>query len=467
MFKKIIALILMCLSIDAPFAFAEVLTSAQSKDASSTIIPDGTWHSAEFNASSPSSHDYFFRVEKPSEVVFDLRPYTEHLQMSFWMVDNKPIYGMGPIYPNRVSTLQLYFNPGVYIARVGYSYLGTQGSYDMRVLAKLTSFSEKESNDTMEQANRLSENSEIQGALAAPYDIDYFIFTLSDAKYVDLDIYHKDNDMIECRVSDKAGNTIWTDSQLSYNGDCLKKTLLLPAGTYYLALEQRYAGGMYRVKYSTRTPPVPTKIKLPKSVKLTKGFAYTLSPTFTPGSAYSSDITWSSSKNSVATVEKNTGVIMPKNIGKTTLTVKTGKLSAKTTVTVVDNVFNRKNPLKQKYKGIYVSTKKMYYKGDSLYLEVFVFNKTGRKVAEVDDLYLAFYDLSQSDERPVYKKYIGSWNPGKNFKNNSYKVFKTKLSKSQFKNLDLASGQYQALIVADFYVKGKDREGNEWISVLK
>lgn len=450
--------------------FALLLTPLAASAERVTIPSNGTWVQSALDDPANPDRLYYFKVDKPSKVTVSLRSYaygptielyTENLRY----VDHYSTISYGTPTAPQTQSLTNYLNPGTYIIEVS-PYVTYTGRVDVSALVSPLSLGEVEPNDTKEKATALSNKKTYKAMLAEPYDVDFYSFTLTTGKYVDIHIYSEDP-LYNYSVTDAKGNVYLKGSHWWDDGEKFDKTLYLSPGTYYLSMTYDYQGMLYELTCTMREPPSVQKISLPKTIKLTKGFEYTLDVTRTPKEALTPNLDWTSSKKSIATITGK-GTIKALKTGKTTVTAKLGKLSAKTTVQVVNNEFTRSKPVSLKYKDIYTSTKKMYYKGDWLYVEIFVQNKTGRKVVDVDDLYLYFFDLAEDDEYPVYEKYVGRWKT--TIKNNSYKVYKAKLPKSQFKNLDLASGRYQVIIAADFYVKGKGTARNRnsmWVPVLQ
>ena len=85
-------------------------------------------------------------------------------------------------------------------------------------------------------------------------------------------------------------------------------------------------------------------ISLPQTQKVELGSTITLTPTFSPVTATNKIVTWSSSDESVATVD-NAGKITPKKLGSTIITVvsQDGNKKATCTVTVVEASSNKPN----------------------------------------------------------------------------------------------------------------------------
>ena len=86
------------------------------------------------------------------------------------------------------------------------------------------------------------------------------------------------------------------------------------------------------------------RISLPETKKVELGETLQLSPTFTPSNATNKIVTWSSSDESVATVD-NAGKVTPKKVGSTIITVTSqdGNKKATCTVTVTATSENNTN----------------------------------------------------------------------------------------------------------------------------
>ena len=84
-----------------------------------------------------------------------------------------------------------------------------------------------------------------------------------------------------------------------------------------------------------------TSISLPSTKEVELGKTLTLTPTFNPSNTTDKTVTWTSSDESVATIN-NSGVITPKKVGSTIITVTSnqGKKTAKCTVTVKNSSGN-------------------------------------------------------------------------------------------------------------------------------
>lgn len=92
------------------------------------------------------------------------------------------------------------------------------------------------------------------------------------------------------------------------------------------------------------------KITLPATKEVELGKTLTLTPTFSPANTTNKIVTWSSSDESVATVN-NAGVVTPKKVGSTIITVTSqdGNKKASCTVMVVDSGNNGNQDAPKKY----------------------------------------------------------------------------------------------------------------------
>ena len=129
-------------------------------------------------------------------------------------------------------------------------------------------------------------------------------------------------------------------SNTAANGGCPVKTVNVPdSGLYYLwvyiqsdNVKDIYG---YILVDNLEDEISLTSISLPSTQEVELGKTITLTPTFNPSNTTDKTITWTSSDESVATVNSN-GVVTPKKVGSTIITVTSnvGKKTAKCTVTV-------------------------------------------------------------------------------------------------------------------------------------
>ncbi len=184
---------------------------------------------------------------------------------------------------------------------------------------------------------------------------------------------------------------------------------------------------------------------IPKTLRAAAGQAYQLV-------RYDTDarpqLTVKSSNKKVATID-DAGVLTIKRTGTATITVKdaTGKIM-KCKLTANGNSWSRKKPLYEKGKaGLYSSTKHLYYKGGALKAEVFVYNRTGKKLTAATGWTFELY----SGEALIYQRPIDPVTLKKALKHKQYRAYSFSITEAQLpgisaKSFDLATGQVQAVI---------------------
>jgi|GEM_PF-2376310 len=226
-------------------------------------------------------------------------------------------------------------------------------------------FWEVEPNNTLEYADLVDgavtgyEKYAVFGAISyRSYDIDYYRFNVvSDVEmevfgfWMD-DLHHgRSEEHLLIGLADYRGETINVTSLSGYFGSYSKnmKTTLSP-GTYYLIVLQKqeyqylFVDEIYgiSVEFTSLAPAEVgvTDVSLNKhSITLTEGESETLRATVSPSNAANQNVTWSSSNESVATVNSN-GRVLAAGEGETTITVRTvdGGRIATATVTVEKEV---------------------------------------------------------------------------------------------------------------------------------
>lgn len=225
----------------------------------------------------------------------------------------------------------------------------------------------------------------------------------------------------------------------------------LPAGLYTIEVCS-WTSGRYDLSLKEWKRPALKKIALPKTMKLAPGFSKKLSVTIVPSDAARPSLAYSSKTASIASVDSG-GIVTAKKKGKTVVTAKVAgtNKSAKCTVQVVDNKFGRSKPLKGSKKGIYVSTKSMFYSGNKLVAEIFVYNKTGKTIKKIENTcYFILGELyinkdGELDYRELDYYECEDWLPKKTFKNNTYQVIRAEFPKAKNPNLYLPEENYVAI----------------------
>ena len=156
------------------------------------------------------------------------------------------------------------------------------------------------------------------------------------------DIYQLENLLKTTLPSDsnwKKWNTSSTIYGASLSGQPVTTVSVPENGLYYLwvYVQQTNAKSLYGyiLVDNLENEIALTSISLPSTKEVELGKTLTLTPTFNPRNTTDKTVTWTSSDESVATVNSN-GVVTPKKVGSTIITVTSnqGKKTARCTVTV-------------------------------------------------------------------------------------------------------------------------------------
>ncbi len=180
---------------------------------------------------------------------------------------------------------------------------------------------------------------------------------------------------------------------------------------------------------------------LPSEFVATSGFSYQV----VYGDA--SRLTLSSGKKSVCQILSD-GTLKPVATGSATISAKdaSGALR-KCTVKVVPNRYAKSKPHKGEQGMLTASTKRLYYSGGKLYMELFIVNRTGKAVKNVTGAKLQLWD--EGTGQLLYERNLGTLLKAK-LANKGSRVFSANVSQALVnggKKLDLGHGDVQARLV--------------------
>lgn len=156
------------------------------------------------------------------------------------------------------------------------------------------------------------------------------------------DIYQLENLLKTTLPSDsnwKKWNKSYTIYGVSLSGQPVTTVSVPENGLYYLWVYVQPTNAKSLYGYilvdNLEEKIALTSISLPSTKEVELGKTLTLTPTFNPSNTTDKTVTWTSSDESVATVNSN-GVVTPKKVGSTIITVTSnqGKKTARCTVTV-------------------------------------------------------------------------------------------------------------------------------------
>ena len=227
--------------------------------------------------------------------------------------------------------------------------------------------------------------------------------------------------------------------------------LFLPTGTSYVSLASILPhswGACYRL--TLRDVGKITSVKLPKKLSLTRGFTYAMPVTIKPAYSSASQLTWKSSRPGIARVDANGYVTGIKN-GTTTIKAVSpnGKVKASCKLTVKSNVYSKSKPKRPSKKGVYIMNKSLRYDaaGNTIAIEIFVYNRSGRKLPYWALNGAHVYLIDALADQLVLSDFVFDWKKRGSIANNRYGVLKYKLTPlAGMEKLDLRSGRYYGMI---------------------
>lgn len=181
---------------------------------------------------------------------------------------------------------------------------------------------------------------------------------------------------------------------------------------------------------------LPEKWSIPATATITNGFSRQL---VTPG-ARATGLTFSLSNPAVLSVGAD-GVARALSTGSCAVTATDGEgFTLTCQVSVVANRYQNATPRKLKPKGVYVSTKALWYEGDKLMAELYVYNLSGKPIlSELAPVLLVFDRNQKLVELEVPAQTRATPLPNNAFDTLSFQIDDAALPGT----LDLASGRIQ------------------------
>jgi hypothetical protein len=313
-------------------------------------------------------------------------------------------------------------------------------------------------NDTADSATAIAFPGGADGIVESSGDVDCYKFTLAQAGPVELSVRNKlaENTMRLDVLS--GGTTVYsTAMKASASSQLYVRRLYLDAGSYVVSLQldgdNKYRGFAYNL--SVRRGDPIENLWMPASGTFTVGVPTQLYIDMSDAYLNCGQFKWVSSNSSVATVDD--GVVTGVAPGSCTISATSadGNYSLQCKATVKDNVFTRNKPYVGKAKGLYSSAKKMYYQGDRLYVEVFVYNKLGGTTPKLYEWAALAYYLKGWDEDedgnaiPILGCAAYEFVDVPSIRKNSYTVVKFSQDMTGKTRMDLRSGAFDACICDD------------------
>ncbi len=325
--------------------------------------------------------------------------------------------------------------------------------------ASLLPFDDEGENDTAASAASIAFPGSAEGIVNSGGDVDCYKFTLSQAGPVELNVRNKfgENDM-KMKVLTGSVTVYSTEMKATAVNQLSTRRLYLDAGTYVVSLDGQYKYPGFAYNLSVR-PGVPAESAwMPSSGTFIKGIPKQMFIFMSDTCLNCAQFVWTSDKTSVATVDN--GVVTGVSPGSCTIraTSPDGRYTLQCKATVKDNVFTRSKPYVGKQKGLYSSAKKIYYQGDMLYVEVYVYNKMGFTTPPLYNWVALVYYLKgwdDYDDEPVFGCASYRYLHIPSIRKNSYTVVKFSRDKSGVRRMDLTSGQFDALVCDEITFKNE------------
>jgi hypothetical protein len=206
--------------------------------------------------------------------------------------------------------------------------------------------------------------------------------------------------------------------------------------------------------------------KLVVAAKLTVGLGSLtkLSMQMSDGSSLPGDLVLSTKSAKIAAFEDTAGGwFRAKKLGTTYLYVRSAStgLSARCKLTVKSNIFSRSKPLYQKGQaGIYTSAKKLYFKGNYLYAEIFFYNYT-KYTLHFSDSLLVYGNLYYTETGEDLISVNDIWAPkGFKIRPKKYVVYKCRFPQYAYGSVDLRNLDLRAHEL-DAYMDMPDANSDE------
>lgn len=302
---------------------------------------------------------------------------------------------------------------------------------------------EEEPNNVLAQADDLPLGKKIHGAIEKNTDKDYYTFHISEARKVEIRLkqwgYRTCIELINVDLNKATFYKKTLTGLLGSRTETFIANKNLIPGNYALVLTSGKKGHLGRYELSVRADKAATPgiAFSAKSARISKNFEKQLIATASPNYFEApSGITYKSSNKSVAEVDSETGVVKAKKFGTATITATSsdGK-TAKCTVTVANNVFNRAKPLTGSGRKLYGSVSRMQYTSDALIIYMYLLNRTGKPYEKSGNFKLKLY--SKASPTTVIAESSADWPNKKALPNNLFQTIKFVIPRETAGLLDL------------------------------
>lgn len=382
------------------------------------IGPDGTWSTPDSSSFQFRSGDRIrFEVTQRAKVVVTLTFGSPNAHGALFQPGvTEPLRYDRILYGTTFSHTS-FLEPGVYYT--GFLFDDPVGSRGNKMtfsvkIQPVKTINEPVGNHTMESAYPVTTPFKTSGMVSGySHQDDYYKLTLAKPEKVTVTFTSRDSD-VNLRLFRKGNAASFFSLLENYYGGAhdgifvqimydepvtRKLTFTLPADEICIAVGESRYGGRYdlSLKYAGSGAGA---FKMPAKKIVTAGFTDSVLAQIEPSYFdQPGDVVYSIREQDAkyATIDPSTGQIRGLSPGKATLYARSEKLNKtiKCALTVAKNEYTRSKPWYRSARGVYVSIKRLAYSGNNVIADIYIYNRTGRRIRAI---YYLGLDLWESDE---------------------------------------------------------------------
>ncbi|MDL2206461.1 hypothetical protein LJC33_06065 [Eubacteriales bacterium OttesenSCG-928-N13] len=453
----------------------------------------------------PTIVQYQFELEEPAYISIEMKSYNYGTWLTLYDLNESGTYNFlsgGSHFVKKTAThkISAYLTPGIYaidveglnqeIYRKGFAY---QVRYAIRAkLTPLTGITHPESaNQTPSTAYDYTLGESVKDVLGIGGNGQrHYRFTLPEDAKIRF-AYKQYKKQFNCLIlrADDSWNVLSEYSSYSLvkkktlsKAKTYKKDVNLPKGNYYLVVSNVVNAYDYYYEEYRLTPSISRngrydftltnlgnssqKLTLPKTTYVTRGFTKSARSVSAMSPAYFNlpetiSYSLSSPTSSIASIDES-GIITGKKLGKIKLTAlnpNNPAMCATSYVQVRDNGYYSKYPYYIPYSAAaedhgdwsayntFFSARKMYCKGDFVYVDMYVLNRNGYTLKALSSIHVWLYDYDRNvrlSEIPWVRQELK-----KTIKNKKYAILTAVFPRSLVENIDLWNSNIDVQVTFD------------------
>ncbi len=221
---------------------------------------------------------YKLNVAKAGVFEYNLKFYMQNLKMKLLDKDGNEIdswyFSWNSSLSMGTESIQIPLEPGTYYIEILRDYY--DGKYTFQQTYTDIGSTEKEPNNSLEQAQSIALGEKATGMLATGSDTDFFKINIPTKRNVTFNVPSKFKDLV-MYIYDAEGNQVksaYSSWNSNTNKGTLQKIYKLGAGTYYIQLKKYWSNGesgTYTLTASTTKAPAKGKVTTIKRTKKSWG----------------------------------------------------------------------------------------------------------------------------------------------------------------------------------------------------